>query len=73
MKISKATDLQLFCFGIDILMHISGLTIDKTRKWSIDDYEQLDESLRCEIIDAELFMTPAPGTKGLLINKLFKI
>ena len=26
MKISEATDLQLFCFGIDSLMHISGLT-----------------------------------------------
>ncbi len=39
------------------------LTIDRSKKWTADDYMLLDEDRRCEIIDAELNMTPAPTTK----------
>lgn len=51
------------------------LTIDKTKKWTIADYQQLDEDTRCEIIDAELIMTPAPNTKHQKVSMtlIFKI
>ncbi len=45
------------------------LTIDRSKKWTVDDYMLLDEDLRCEIIDAELIMTPAPTTKHQRISK----
>lgn len=45
------------------------LTIDKTKKWNEDDYEQLDEDVKCEIIDAELIMTPAPLTNHQRISR----
>ena len=37
------------------------LTIDKSKEWTVGDYMLLDDDLRCEIIDAELIMTPAPN------------
>lgn len=39
------------------------LTIDRSKKWTIYDYQQLGEDTRCEVIDAELIMTPAPNTR----------
>src|SRR5690606_7445910 len=45
------------------------LTIDKSKKWTVEDYMLLDEDLRCEIIDSELIMTPAPNTKHQRISK----
>lgn len=51
------------------------LTIDKTKRWTADDYKQLDEDVKCEIIDAELIMTPAPNTnhQKVSMSLIFKI
>lgn len=39
------------------------VTIDKTKIWTVDDYQQMDEDVKCEIINSELIMTPAPNIK----------
>ena len=37
-------------------------TIDKSKAWTVDDFLQLEESnLPCELINGELFMSPAPS------------
>jgi Uma2 family endonuclease len=37
-------------------------TIDNTKQWTVDDFLQLEESnLPCELINGELFMSPAPS------------
>lgn len=45
------------------------LTIDKTKKWTVDDYQQMDEDVKCEIIDAELIMTPVPLTNHQRVSR----
>ena len=36
-------------------------TIDRSKEWTVDDFLQLEESnLPCELINGELFMSPAP-------------
>src|SRR5690554_1007440 len=34
--------------------------IDRSKKWTVEDYLQLEEDVKCEILDGELLMTPAP-------------
>lgn len=50
-------------------------TIDRTKKWSVDDYLLLGESLTpCELINGELIMSPAPSpAHQRTLRKLFKI
>ena len=44
-------------------------TIDKTKVWTVDDYLQLEESnLPCELINGELFMSPAPNSMHQIIS-----
>lgn len=49
--------------------------IDRSKKWTVEDYLQIEEEVKCEILDGELIMTPAPliahqRTAGLLYQKL---
>lgn len=49
--------------------------IDRSKKWTVEDYLQLEEEIKCEILDGELIITPAPlithqKTVGLLYQKL---
>ena len=51
------------------------LIIDRSKKWTVEDYLQLEEEVKCEILDGELIMTPAPLIShqrpvGLLYQKL---
>jgi Uma2 family endonuclease len=46
------------------------LTIDKSKKWTVDDYLKLDEEL-CQLINGELIMTPAPNTEHQRTSKSF--
>lgn len=49
------------------------LTIDKSKKWTVDDYLKMNEEL-CQLINSELIMTPAPNTEHQRTSKsLFKI
>ena len=50
-------------------------TIDKTKEWNVDDYLLLEESnLPCELINGELFMSPAPNPNHQRISRrLFKL
>lgn len=42
--------------------------IDTTKEWTIDDYLQLEESnLPCELINGELFMSPAPSLLHIIV------
>jgi Uma2 family endonuclease len=34
--------------------------VDRSKKWTVEDYLQLEEDTKCEILDGELLMTPAP-------------
>ena len=34
--------------------------IDRSKKWTVEDYLLLEEEVKCEILDGELLMTPAP-------------
>ncbi len=34
--------------------------VDRSKKWTVEDYLQLEEDVKCEILDGELLMTPAP-------------
>ena len=44
-------------------------TIDKTKEWTVDDYLQLEESnLPCELINGELFMSPAPNLMHQVVS-----
>lgn len=36
------------------------LIIDRSKKWTEEDYLKLEEDVKCEIINGELIMTPAP-------------
>lgn len=37
-------------------------TIDTSKEWTVDDFLQLEETnLPCELINGELFMSPAPN------------
>lgn len=38
-------------------------TIDRRKKWTMDDYQQTDEDVKCEIINSELVMIPASNIK----------
>jgi Uma2 family endonuclease len=49
--------------------------IDRSKRWTVEDYLQIEEEVKCEILDGELIMTPAPliahqRTVGLLYQKL---
>ena len=51
------------------------LIIDRSKKWTVEDYLQLEEEIKCEVLDGDLIMTPAPlithqKTVGLLYQKL---
>jgi Uma2 family endonuclease len=51
------------------------LVIDRSKKWTVEDYLQMEEGVKCEILNGELIMTPAPlishqRTVGLLYQKL---
>ena len=42
--------------------------IDRSKAWTVDDFLQLEESnLPCELINGELFMSPAPNTLHQII------
>ena len=34
--------------------------VDRSKKWTVEDYLQLEEDVKCEILDGELLITPAP-------------
>src|SRR5690606_30650226 len=36
------------------------LIIDRSKKWTEEDYLQLEGDVKCEILNGELIMTPAP-------------
>lgn len=46
--------------------------IDRSRQWTVDDFLQLEESnLPCELINGELFMSPAPNlTHQVVLSNL---
>ena len=49
--------------------------IDRSKRWTVEDYLQIYEEAKCEILDGGLIMTPAPSithqkTAGLLYQKL---
>lgn len=51
------------------------LIIDRSKKWTVEDYLKLGEEVKCEILHGELIKTPAPlithqRTVGLLYQKL---
>ena len=50
-------------------------TIDRSKEWTVDDFLQLEESnLPCELINGELFMSPAPSlTHQLVSGNLYDI
>ena len=50
-------------------------TVDRSRVWTVDDFLQLEESnLPCELINGELFMSPAPNlTHQLVAGNLYEI
>lgn len=54
---------------------MDSLIIDRSKRWTMEDYLQLEEEVKCEILNGELIMTPAPllshqRTAGLLYQKL---
>ncbi len=51
------------------------LTIDRTKKWTVDDYLLLGEiKTPCQLINGEIIMSPAPSTKHQQVSRrLFKI
>jgi Uma2 family endonuclease len=51
------------------------LIIDRSKKWTVEDYLQMEEEVKCEILNGGLIMTPSPSiahqrTVGLLYQKL---
>lgn len=37
------------------------LTIDRSKDWAVEDFQQLEESVTpCELINGELVLSPAP-------------
>lgn len=54
---------------------MDSIIIDRSKKWTVEDYLQMEEEVKCEILNGELIMTPAPlishqRTVGLLYQKL---
>lgn len=49
--------------------------IDRTKEWTVEDFLQLEESnLPCELINGELFMSPAPNlTHQVVSGNLYDI
>lgn len=47
-------------------------TIDRSKEWTVEDFLQLEESnLPCELINGELFMSPAPSfTHQVILSNL---
>ncbi|MFN7792357.1 MAG: Uma2 family endonuclease [Cyclobacteriaceae bacterium] len=47
-------------------------TIDRTKEWTVEDFLRLEESnLPCELINGELFMSPAPNfTHQVVLSNL---
>jgi Uma2 family endonuclease len=47
-------------------------TIDRSKEWTVDDFLQLEESnLPCELINGEVFMSPAPSfTHQIVLSNL---
>lgn len=44
-------------------------TIDRTKEWTVEDFLQLEESnLPCELINGELFMSPAPSLTHQVVS-----
>ncbi len=44
-------------------------TIDRTKEWTVEDFVQLEESnLPCELINGELFMSPAPSLTHQVVS-----
>jgi Uma2 family endonuclease len=35
--------------------------VDRSKKWTVEDYLQLEEELKCEILDGELLLSPTPS------------
>lgn len=54
---------------------MEGLVINRSKKWTASDYELLGESTTpCQLIDGELFMSPAPTpAHQRVVRRLFKI
>jgi Uma2 family endonuclease len=50
-------------------------TIDRSKEWTVTDYLQLEESnLPCELINGELFMSPAPNPHHQrILRRLFRL
>ena len=44
-------------------------TIDRTKEWTVEDFLRLEESnLPCELINGELFMSPAPSLTHQVVS-----
>jgi Uma2 family endonuclease len=54
---------------------MEGLVINRTKEWTASDYQLLGESATpCQLIDGELFMSPAPTPEHQrVVRRLFKI
>ncbi len=54
---------------------MTALTIDRTKKWTVDEYLMLGEiKTPCQLINGEIIMSPAPSTKHQQVSRrLFKI
>ncbi|MBY0433614.1 MAG: Uma2 family endonuclease [Cyclobacteriaceae bacterium] len=50
-------------------------TIDRSREWTVDEFFQLEESnLPCELINGEVFMSPAPNvTHQVIAGNLYDL
>ncbi len=50
-------------------------TIDRTKEWTVDEFMKLEESnLPCELINGEVFMSPAPSfTHQIICGNLYDL
>lgn len=50
-------------------------TVDRSKVWTVDDFLQLEESnLPCELINGEIFMSPAPSfTHQIVLGNLYDL
>ncbi len=50
-------------------------TIDRSKEWTVEDFLQLEESnLPCELINGEVFMSPAPSfTHQIVLGNLYDL
>jgi len=63
--------LLIFCNFITM----QTATIDRTKEWTVDEFMKLEESnLPCELINGEVFMSPAPSfTHQIICGNLYDL